>query len=56
MVFWEIKRSSARKDDPIVQNQLRHEQTDKDLVKRDDLKASANGADDLDALDRLPHR
>lgn len=56
IVFYELKRSNTKKDDPIFQNKERHDQADKDIVKHDDIQATVNATADLDALDRLQHR
>lgn len=53
LLFYELKRQDARKDDPKNQNLERYRQIDADLVKGNSLVASAHATADLDELERL---
>ena len=51
--FYLLKRSDARKADPLEQNRQRYAQTDNDIAARDSSAASLHGNADLDELERL---
>jgi hypothetical protein len=53
ILFWFLKRYGARQDDPLVHQQKRYEEIDKELVKRDSQAASAALDDDLNKLSAL---
>lgn len=53
LLFWLLQRSAAKKADPVIQNQNRYADIDKQIAKRDGVAASIGATADLDLLDRL---
>lgn len=53
ILFWWMKRSAAKKADPVEQNRNRYEKIDQQIASGDSDSITAGGGDDLDELERL---
>ncbi len=53
IMFWMMKRSAAKADDPLQQNAKRYDQIDKDISKGDSTALTLHASADLDELERL---
>ena len=55
-ILFFLKRKAKKDDDPVVQQERRYEQIDKDIKSEDSKDATLHSTSDLDELDRLQKR